>query len=172
MPETDSTIEIWKEIPGYEGRYQASNLGRIRNQKTHRVLRPTISGKGKYLHLNLGQSNTQCVHILVAVTFLGPVPEGKEVNHKDGVKTNCCSKNLEYLTCGDNHKHAYLLGLKVGHSEGKKGDQHWNARLTEGQVKEIRSLAGTMTHEKISLRFSVCRQTVTDIIRKKRWKHC
>lgn len=101
--------EKWKDVPGYEGLYQVSNFGRIKNHK------------GAILALNKRPSNTQeryliklsknnkkrsfLVHRLVATAFI-PNPEGKEtVNHIDGNPLNNRSDNLEWATKSENHLH-------------------------------------------------------------------
>ena len=84
-----------------------------------------------------GKYHSLCVHTFVALAFHGDKPEGLQVNHIDGVKTNNSPDNLEYVTLSENLLHAYRLGLikpKVGSSNG-------NAKLTEQDVKEIREHA-------------------------------
>lgn len=51
------------------------------------------------------------VHILVAEEYLGPRPDGYQINHIDGDKSNNCADNLEYVTRSENQKHAYANGL-------------------------------------------------------------
>ena len=110
--------EIWKPIPGYEGKYEVSNLGRVRSldrsvwccgaikgsyfsRKPGRVLRPALASTG-YPSVVLGRGNTQNVHVLVALAFLGPCPAGCEVRHIDGSRNNPCVDNLQYGTRRDN----------------------------------------------------------------------
>ena len=98
--------EIWKEIPGYEGIYQASNFGRIRSLKYNevRILKPGILRSGYYmvqLYLN-NVGKTLKVHRLVWLAFNGPIPEGLEINHKHEVKTNNALLNLELATHSQN----------------------------------------------------------------------
>ena len=122
------TIEIWKDIPGFEGRYQASDQGRVRSldrtlvgrskagrpftyPMRGRVLRPGLC-RG-YLIVNLSPKGTIAVHLLVARTFLPPPTfDGAEANHIDGVKANCAASNLEWLTHAGNQQHAVVLGLR------------------------------------------------------------
>lgn len=92
--------EIWKEILGYEGLYEVSNLGKVRNMKTGRILKPRKNTRG-YLYLNLykkGTRKTAKVHRLVSQAFLPNLTNLPQVNHKDENKTNNCVDNLEWCT--------------------------------------------------------------------------
>lgn len=96
--------EVWKEIPGYDGRYQASNLGNVRGK--YKVLSPYTDSKGyKSLALfNGGNNKRTSVHRLVCAAFLGE-PNGMHVNHKDKNPSNNCIDNLEYVTPKENLSH-------------------------------------------------------------------
>lgn len=95
--------EKWKDIEGYDGMYQVSDLGRVRSLKfgKTRVLRPGKGRKG-YLTVNLwrnGQGKTICVHRLVAQAFIENDDETKiYINHRDECKQNNRLWNLEYCT--------------------------------------------------------------------------
>lgn len=97
--------EIWKDIEGYEGLYQVSNLGRVKSlnyKRTgkERILKAGKSGYG-YLQVNLykdGNREQPLVHRLVATAFLDNPDNLPEVNHKDEDKTNNCVENLEYCS--------------------------------------------------------------------------
>lgn len=114
--------EIWKAIPGYEGYYEASNLGRIRSvarryvnsrgaerRVVERILSPCTTRNG-YCLVTLFREKRRCyqlVHRLVATTFV-PNPDGRsEVNHKNGDKADNCVNNLEWCTTSENLKHRY-----------------------------------------------------------------
>lgn len=118
--------EIWKDVEGWEGQYQVSNLGRIKSfPKTwwtgrHYITTPEriIRGQGEYLKVKCGY-----IHQLVAKHFI-PNPENKPtVNHKDGNKHNNCVNNLEWATYSENIKHAYNTGL----NPSTKGIPAWNS---------------------------------------------
>jgi hypothetical protein len=103
---TTSCCELWRDIPGWEGLYQVSNLGGIRNWKGD-LLKPFLSRNG-YLVATLyrnGQKTRTGVHRLIASAFI-PNPEGKEqTNHKNGIKTDNRVENLEWATCSENNLH-------------------------------------------------------------------
>ena len=121
--------EIWKDITGFEGLYIISSHGnikslgrqirqvrsdgsvRVRHYKG-RILKPVTNRLGYLMIMLRNEKQKNCsVHRLVALTFL-PNPDNKpEVNHKDGIKSNCRIDNLEWTTHSENMKHAYDSGL-------------------------------------------------------------
>lgn len=104
-------IEEWKDIPGYEGQYQVSDMGRVRNAKA--LLRPQ-SLKAGYLVLHLyhkKKRKTALVHRLVALVFCEKPPSADEVNHVNAVKNDNRAGNLEWVSRKENIAHAQLLGL-------------------------------------------------------------
>lgn len=108
--------EIWKDIVGYEGLYQVSNMGRVRSLKRNIILKPTsdMNGKGYYF-VNLKRGNPKKIHRLVAKAFI-PNPDNKpEVNHIDGNTKNNKIDNLEWCTHQENCVHyTYCLGQHKG----------------------------------------------------------
>ena len=120
--------KVWKDIPGYEGIYQASNYGEIRTvegkttcNKYHgkrvwksRVLKGRGDNKTTGKRVSLwkdGKSKDFLVARLVATAFLGYPPDGFTVNHKDGNRLNNRIENLEWLSIADNIRHGYRTGL-------------------------------------------------------------
>lgn len=97
-------VEIWKMIPGYEGRYQASTLGRIRSimGKKPRILVLNVYKGSPYYKVQLtdaaGNKKWYRVHRLIYITFFGPIPEGLVIDHADGNKTNNACANLRALS--------------------------------------------------------------------------
>jgi len=125
--------EIYKEIPGFEGKYSVSNFGNVKslnylNQKYERQLVP-IKHHGGYLVVHLGSSCIKMIHTLVANTFI-PNPYGKKfVNHIDGNKHNNHVSNLEWVTSKENINHAIKTGLKDPHKNNHpKGRDVVNSR--------------------------------------------
>lgn len=120
--------EIWKDIKGYEGIYQASSFGRIRTvegKTTYTQRHGTRHWKSRILkgrgnnpitgaRVNLwknGKSKEYLVARIVATTFLGEPPKDFTVNHKDGNRFNNNIENLEWLSLADNIRHGFETGL-------------------------------------------------------------
>ena len=120
--------EVWKDIPGYEGLYQASNLGRIKSLE-HKTLQTNIYGKGgigyskhkeKILkgwvqntgYLTVALKNKKySVHRLIAQTFIDNPNKFPVINHIDGNKLNNKVSNLEWCTYKHNNDEAIKMGL-------------------------------------------------------------
>lgn len=130
-------IEEWRDIDGYDGKYQVSNFGQVRSfkYKTPRILRAGLM-QG-YLGVQLcknGTIKTCKVHRLAAQAFI-PNPDNKpQVNHIDGDKTNNRVDNLEWCTGAENATHALVTGLQ------KSGAKLYNAKFTDEQASEILKL--------------------------------
>lgn len=96
--------EDWKWIKGYEGRYQISNHGRLKSflKDENGTIRSNVDKNGWYITVNLidsyGKRETKRMHRLVAETFIGKIPKGYHVHHKDGNKQNNMVDNLEILS--------------------------------------------------------------------------
>ena len=99
--------EVWKDIEGYEGLYQISNLGRVKRVITDRILKGKKHKDG-YLLVDLYKNSVgagKTIHRLVAQAFI-PNPENKpQVNHTDEDKTNNMVSNLEWMTAKENNNH-------------------------------------------------------------------
>lgn len=122
-----NTTEVWRDIKGYEGYYQISNLGRVRSvdhiaiekntgkrvSKRGRILRQ--SAKPEYCLVRLcrdGIATTYKPHRLVALAFLEEPTGAAIVNHINGNKLDNRAANLEWSSNSHNMLHAYRLGLK------------------------------------------------------------
>jgi hypothetical protein len=163
--------EIWKEIPGFHGRYEASNIGRIRslyryiNKRKIPLILKQVDSKG-YRRLSLvkdGIHIVPTVHSLVMLTFIGDRPEGYHINHIDGNKANNKLSNLEYVTPSENIKHSFRVC-------GKKPNIT-TAKLVEHEVVEIKRMFDTHKISEIASKFKVHPRTIRDIKRNISWKN-
>ena len=98
--------EQWRDVSGYDGIYQVSDQGQVRNTHTSKILQPVRIKNGRlYVTLSSDGFQRKCtIHSLVAAAFLGDCPPQHETTHKDGDYTNNAAQNLEYVTRGENQK--------------------------------------------------------------------
>lgn len=115
-------VEEWAPIPEFEGYYEASNVGRIKNAWTGKVMKQGTDNKGyKTVCVNmLDQKYTRRVHRLVASAFIEGDHTGMDVHHKDNNKTNNRLSNLEYCTRKKNIRHAIEDGVMKPNNFGNK----------------------------------------------------
>lgn len=169
--------EIWKPVPNWPD-YLVSNLGNAK--KTNgKILKQTCNGNG-YLRVSLiegvgtgngkkfplakSRKRTAKIYELVMEAFVGPKPEGHNINHKNGNKSDNTLENLEYVTYSQNTRHAIETGLINPRAKS-------NVKLDEGKVKLIRKmLADKKSHGEIAKEFNVSRPTITNIALNKVWK--
>lgn len=105
--------EKWKPVVGYEGRYEVSDLGRIRSKWFDKILKPQGMNTGyKLISLTVNRKHKNAlVHRLVAHAFLESIEGKKLVNHKNGDKSDNRAVNLEWCTYSENIRHAFSIGL-------------------------------------------------------------
>lgn len=118
-------MEVWKDIDGFDGKYQVSSWGRVRS--ANGILKPYKNKKG-YLKVGLmrnGKSNKKRVNRLVALAFIPNPNDYPVVDHIDGNKENNSVSNLRWITDEENRKHAVALrkiakiGMELYLVEGK-----------------------------------------------------
>lgn len=170
----------WKDIPGFPG-YQVSDTGLIKSCArlakgrwgTQRIKERIIkhwTTKVGYCIIGLERDNKRVrklLHRLVAQAFVPNPNNLPTVNHKDGNKSNCAADNLEWLTMGDNSRHAYRLGLKCA-----DGSRNGRSKLTETIVQSIRQdRRSGMSADAIACKYNICKASVYSICSKRSWKH-
>lgn len=187
--------EVWKPIPGYEGLYEASSLGRVRScdRETEqtgnggstfvrlykgRVLRPSTHGRYHQVTLAAGgKVRTYNLHALICEAFHGPRPTpAHEAAHWDGNVENNASCNLRWATKLENAQD------KQRHGTMQRGENHAHAVLGERQVIEIfdkfceltegrtkRAPNGTI--KKLAKEYDVTISFMENVIYGRAWKH-
>lgn len=155
--------EITKPIPGFDG-YVISESGVIVGPYK-KPLRPGTKSDG-YQMVSLrvdGKSVSKAVHYLVAITFIGPRPDGLECRHLDGNKLNNHWKNLQWATHAENMADNVKFGVHAGEKSGR-------AKLTQEGVAAIRAmLAEGMTNIAIAGVMGVSPVAIGHIKTGRRW---
>jgi hypothetical protein len=113
--------EIWKDIKGFEGRYQVSNLGRVRSlnyrhKNITQNLKPIDDHKG-YLEVRLDNKHVK-IHRLVAMAFVEGYKPGLVVNHLNEIRTDNRPENLQFCERGYNVLYSFEI-----HGSNKLGRQ-------------------------------------------------
>jgi len=153
--------EEWREVPGTSGVYLVSNLGRV---MSIRIVPQPNSGPYKAVNLRYpGTRKSVHTHKLIAEAFLGACPPGHEVRHLDGDAHNNAASNLTYGTRREN------IGDTKRHGRVPKGEKHWRARLTEEQVRAIKT--SSISARKLARQFGVSGTTIDDVRAGRTWAH-
>jgi hypothetical protein len=144
--------ELWKNVIGYEGIYQVSNMGKIKSlartfysgkKYTNRKDAPeqiisTTTGKDGYIRVTFKAKpllpKTFLVHRLVAEAFIDNPKEALLVNHINGIKSDNNTDNLEWVSPSENNLHSWKIGLNTG-NKGRFGSRHPRSKRVE-QYKE------------------------------------
>ena len=130
-------MEEWRAVPGYEGLYEVSNMGNVRNVRRNKLLRLQKTNNG-YIQVSLFKNGIKTglkVHRLVAQAFI-PNPDGlPQVNHLDEDKTNNRVENLEWCTAKYNNNYGSRKD-KVRDTSIKNG--YWTGLSKEEYMKEYR----------------------------------
>lgn len=175
--------EVWKPIPGYEGLYEISNLGKVKSvphvrtvirhgkaiqQEWSGRIMTTGASTGRYPKVNLsreGKVTTHQIHALVAKAFIGEKSPELQVCHGDGNSKNPSLDNLRYDTpvgnCAD----------RVKHGTAPIGEAHPRAKLTEEKVRSIRKDLETMAQKDVAEKYGIPTATIGGISQRRTWKH-
>lgn len=162
--------EIWRAVPGYEGYYEVSSYGRIRSldrvvkhgsygndahtkQLKGRELTPTVGSHG-YASVMLstrGVATRRLIHDLVTEVFLGTRVPGQVVNHRDLNRLNNAIGNLEYVTQGENVRHAIRGGAR-------------SSRIADLALGIVEAYDRGVSASDVAIRYSVSAWTVRNIV--------
>ena len=175
-------VEYWVPASGFEGYYEASNLGRVRSlsrlaacssnpniliTKPGKILSCKLKNLNKYINVKLsvkGIVYTRQLHKLILASFSSPLFSKAQVNHKDRNKRNNCLSNLEWVTSKENIIHA------VPFRRQPKGDTHHSSKITSEEVKIIIKMRKeNYTYKDIAYSLSTTTKIVGDILRGRTW---
>lgn len=129
--------EIWKDVIGYEGSYQISNLGNVKSLLTNKNLKPCINGSGYYIVslCKKGKKKSTHIHSLLAEHFLIKKSNDLVVDHINNIKTDNSLENLQYTTYRVNNtkdkinKKSKYIGLTFDKKCNK-----WRARIRINKI--------------------------------------
>ncbi len=168
-------MEIWKSIPGYEGKYEVSTLGRIKSlprlvvkprgsfMSKERILPGSVSVNGPgYRTVNLGNRTTY-IHHLVLETFVGPRPDRHEACHNNGNRLDNRLENLRWDTASQNQND------RAKHGTSNRGERCGSAILKTEEVQEI--FNSKEPGCELARRYGVAQQTICNIRKGRRWTH-
>lgn len=161
-------IEEWKDVPGFNGAYEVSNLGRVKSNKTNQILTGTITNAGhtRYMLTCGTQRRPSYGHLLVMISFNGERPSGKVIRHKNGKASDNRLHNLIYGTQMENVEDMIAAG------DNAKGQSHGRSKLKELAIKLIRKFHSIgMPRKRIAHHFKISKEHVTAIVSRRYWKH-
>jgi hypothetical protein len=156
--------EEWRDVPGSPG-YRVSNHGRVVGIKG-RVLKPGRHGQKGYQAIRKTKGAFY-VHTAVLEAFVCRRPDGLEGRHLDGNHDNNTVENLAWGTKSDN------MQDMIGHGRTTRGERHAMARLSAEHVMAIRIAyaQGVMDGMQLAVAYGVSAGHISDIVRRKKWRH-
>lgn len=163
-------VEVWKDVVGYDGKYQVSCLGRIKSlykRRSSRILSQKNDRDG-YLSICLCKNNMKKhfrTHRLVCDSFIENPSSLPVVNHINGIKNDNRVENLEWTSVLENIRHSWKTGL----SNRKIGENNFHSKLTEKIVLEIRS--SSLSRKELANTYKVSPELIGLVINRKSWIH-
>ena len=170
--------ESWRRVPGYDGWYEVSTLGRIRSWRipgkfdewatSPRIL--TCKKNKGYVHVLLthpvlGKMDV-AVHHVVLSTFVGRRPTGHVCDHINALPSDNRVSNLRWVTWRDNSRHAFAMGRMNPTAAGRA-----RAKLDESDVREIRRLRREgVNRPSVAAKFGISENSVWRIVSRRAWK--
>lgn len=176
LTSSDLNNEIWYSIDGYQN-YMISNCGRVKSlnynhTRKEKILVPLFNSDG-YLHVKLYKNNkvkTITVHRLVASSFIENSESKPQVNHKNGIKTDNRSQNLEWTTAKENTDHAWCSGLnenvRGASILSNTGENNGLCKISDVDCEEIRLRYsnGNISQKELAEEYGCAQQQISRII--------
>lgn len=178
----DLTNEIWKDVVGWEGLYQVSSMGRFKSLSREKTLgargkkimksfimkQNEVKGYLTILFYNNSIRKKYQSHRVVANHFIENTKNKRTVNHINGNKKDNRINNLEWSSDSEQQIHAVKIGLR----NKTLGENSNLSKLNETLVKEIRELhKQKVKQNKLAITYNINRNTVSNIVNNKTWKH-
>lgn len=185
--------EDWRAVPGYEGLYSVSSMGRVRSEAkvgwagvarsapypiAAFIMNPTPFASG-YARVSLsrrdGPAKTMRIHRMVLLAFVGPAPQGQECLHNNGMRHDNRLSNLRWGTPSENARDAIRHGtnqiarISREYVHLRSGEQSGSAKLTEQDVRFIR--ASSEAGQRLAEKFGVNRNAILAVRKRTSWKH-
>lgn len=173
---SETAPEIWKFLPGSEDHHEISNFGRVKSWyakgdvkirlETPRLVQGIVCQRVKYFKVTVrlnGKSCSKKIGQLVALAFIGPLPQGLVLRHLNDDGFDDRLENLAYGTQLENVRDSIRNGTIA------RGEKRGRAKLTVATVREIRkSLESSRV---LGKRYGVDNKTINGIVNRKTWRH-
>ncbi len=171
-------MEQWKHIEGFEGYYEVSSFGRVRRTARGPGTRPGLvlkplydkDGYARQIISRDNKAKTVRVHQVVIRAFVGDIPAGMVVNHKNGVKDDNRVENLEVVTIAENTAHGFRVLGRRPVKNPRPGEKNGRAKITENDVHEVfRLRALGLSQQKIADIIGIYQTGISSILLGKTW---
>lgn len=170
----------WKPLSGYENYYSISNDGQLVRIATFggkKRWKPSAIRQNKYGYIKCrtcvdGKKIEHLAHRLVWQTFCGPIPDGMEINHKNGKKHDNRLENLEVCNHSYNIKHSFRVLGRTSPNNPSLGSRNGSSKLTERDIPVIiRLYQSGLSQKDIGKKYGVSQRTISLVTRREKWKH-
>jgi hypothetical protein len=173
--------ERWKPVVGYEDCYSISDRGRLARTAGYGAAQTpcwkirAAAFKNGYLSYHLckdGIRKYRLAHVMVWEAFKGPIPKGREINHKNGNRRDPWLRNLELMTRSQNAAHSFSVLGRANFNRPQRGSKNGSAKLTEADIPKIFALAADGLYQwQIAEKFGVSQRAIGSVLLGTTWRH-
>lgn len=171
--------DIWKDVVGFEGKYQVSDKGAVASigragmgREAPLFIIRDHKGYSRVCLYKHGKRKKYLVHRLVMRAFCGEPPPGKyQVNHIDGKPINNNLSNLEYVTHSENQQHSYRVLGRHNDGSNRRRNNSGRSKINRAAAEEIRGkhASGEVTRQELSDYYGLTLTQIGNIINYKSW---